>query len=181
MPPHELRLKVGIIVILLRNVKLDEGLANGTRLIIRHLSANVIQAEIVTGDEGKRGRLVCIPRLTMTVKPGEDDLPFTFTRRQFPIRPAFAMTINKAQGQTFKYVGLYLPQPVFCHGQFYVGLSRSGDPNNVWVMIAHPRLPGAPEEDRVTYTYNIVYREVFDGLASRAAIIDGPIIDLMEI
>ena len=93
MLPHKFRLKVGIIVILLRNINLDEGLANGTRLIIRHLSANVIQAEIVTGDARTRGRLVCIPRLSMTVNPGEDDLPFTFNRCQFPIRPAFVMLL----------------------------------------------------------------------------------------
>jgi ATP-dependent DNA helicase PIF1 len=34
------------------------------------------------------------------------------------VRPAFAMTINKSQGQTFKKIALYLPSPVFAHGQF---------------------------------------------------------------
>ena len=33
--------------------------------------------------------------------------------RQFPVRVAFAMTINKAQGQTLQRVGVYLPQPCF--------------------------------------------------------------------
>ncbi|RCV16041.1 hypothetical protein SETIT_3G105700v2 [Setaria italica] len=41
-----------------------------------------------------------------------------------PIRPSFAMTINKAQGQTIPNVGIYLPEPVFSHGQIYVALSR---------------------------------------------------------
>jgi ATP-dependent DNA helicase PIF1 len=43
-------------------------------------------------------------------------MPFTLRRRQFPVRPAFAMTINKAQGQTLKMVGIFLPKPVFTHG-----------------------------------------------------------------
>lgn len=32
------------------------------------------------------------------------------------------MTINKAQGQTIPFVGVYLPQNVFSHGQLYVAL-----------------------------------------------------------
>ena len=37
---------------------------------------------------------------------------------------AFAMTINKSQGQSVKYVGLEFRLSVFTHGQFYVAFSR---------------------------------------------------------
>ena len=64
-----------------------------------------------------------IPRIPLC--PSEDDvLPFTFKRKQFPIRLSFAMTIKKAQGQTIPTVSVYLPQPIFSHGQLYVALSR---------------------------------------------------------
>ena len=43
----------------------------------------------------------------------EHDLPVTLKRLQFPVLLAFAMTINKSQGQTFDRVGIYLPEPVF--------------------------------------------------------------------
>ena len=46
-------------------------------------------------------------------------------RNQFPLIPAFAMTINKSQGQSFKNVGISLANPVFSHGQLYVALSRT--------------------------------------------------------
>ncbi|KAH7056233.1 hypothetical protein BKA57DRAFT_531925 [Linnemannia elongata] len=39
-------------------------------------------------------------------------MPFKFQRLQFPVQPAFAMTINKSQGQTLDTVGFYLKKPV---------------------------------------------------------------------
>ena len=63
--------------------------------------------------------------------PSDSELPFTFKRIQFPIQPCFAMAINKSQGQSFKRVAVFLPQPLFTHGQLYVAASRVGDPKNI--------------------------------------------------
>jgi ATP-dependent exoDNAse (exonuclease V) alpha subunit len=59
---------------------------------------------------------------------------FKFTRRQFPIRLAFAMTFNKSQGQSVKHVGLDLRRPVFSYGQFYVRVSRVTSVSNLKVI-----------------------------------------------
>ena len=56
----------------------------------------------------------------------DDSQPFALRRRQFPVKLAYAMSINKAQGQTFGLVGVYLPTPCFSHGQLYVAMSRVG-------------------------------------------------------
>ncbi|UYV73536.1 hypothetical protein LAZ67_10004017 [Cordylochernes scorpioides] len=63
-------------------------------------------------------------------------------RRQFPVKPAFVMTINKAQGKTLKRVGIYLPEPVFGHGQLYVAFSRVQHSSDVKIMIKDSALQG---------------------------------------
>jgi len=69
------------------------GLTNGTRLIVVKLMQHIIDVEITTGPD--KGRCVFIPRLSITPSDTER-MPFTLRQRQFPLRPAFAMTINKA-------------------------------------------------------------------------------------
>jgi ATP-dependent exoDNAse (exonuclease V) alpha subunit len=44
------------------------------------------------------------------------------------------MTINKAESQTMKIVSIYLPEPVFTHGQLYVVLSRAIRVNDVSIF-----------------------------------------------
>ena len=91
--------------------------ANGNRVLTRQIHSGVIEAEIVIGCS--MGKVVLIARGNSN--PTDSALPFKFKRRHFPLRPASAMTINKAQGQTLRMAGLYLPtQPwsVVC-GQNY--------------------------------------------------------------
>ncbi len=79
---------------------------------------------------------------------------FQLERRQLPIRVAFAMTINKAQGLTLRRVGVHVEEDVFSHGQLYVAFSRCGDPDNLCVF--GPK----PDKDNAVWIKNVVYREV---------------------
>lgn len=67
------------------------------------------------------------------------------------------MTVNKSQGQTLSRCGIWLPHPLFSHGQLYVAHSRCGDPDGVTVLIQHPPLNG---EEAGTATRNVVYTEL---------------------
>ncbi len=61
---HKLELKVGVPILLLRNLNQSIGLCNGMRLIVKRLGQHVIEAEIIIGNNvGKR---VFIPRIIMS-------------------------------------------------------------------------------------------------------------------
>ncbi|KAI8567731.1 hypothetical protein RHMOL_Rhmol02G0144200 [Rhododendron molle] len=69
------------------------------------------------------GNTVFIPRTPLQSNDPQLYL-VQFTRRQFPVRLCFAITVNKVQGQTLDIVDIYLSQSMFSHGQLYVALSR---------------------------------------------------------
>ncbi|XP_027155620.1 uncharacterized protein LOC113755986 [Coffea eugenioides] len=110
LPPHKLLLKQNCPLILLRNLNPLEGLCNGTRLICRQLLRHTICAEIAFGQH--RGKTIFIPKIPLQTSDSEKN-GIPFIRTQFPVLLCFAMTINKAQGQTLDYVGIYLREPVF--------------------------------------------------------------------
>ncbi|KAG2212474.1 hypothetical protein INT45_013811, partial [Circinella minor] len=154
LPLHNLKLKVGCPIMLLRNLDTANGLCNGTRLIVRSWRQYVLEAEIATGRQV--GTIVLIPRITLT--PSQTQSPIIFKRTQFSIRLAFSMTINKAQGQTFDNVGLYLPEPPFTHGLLYVTMSRVRTPASIRIML-NPNNSTQPDQEGFT-TRNVVYHEV---------------------
>jgi PIF1-like helicase len=74
VPNHELHLKVGTPVMLLRNMDYSMGLCNGTRLVVTRLSTHVLECKILTG--AKTGEKVLIPRMSLT--PSDVRIPFKF-------------------------------------------------------------------------------------------------------
>ncbi|TKW14428.2 hypothetical protein SEVIR_5G168250v4 [Setaria viridis] len=144
-PPHLLKLKIGCPIILLRNIDPANGLCNGTRLVVRGFQRNSIDAEIVLGQHAKKR--VFLPRIPLC--PYDDEMfPFQFKMKQFPIRVSFAMTINKSQGQTIPNVGVYLPSPVFSHGQLYVAMSRATARTNIKILTLPPNAEADEEQTK---------------------------------
>lgn len=92
LPNHELCLKIGVPIMLLRNLNHNLGLYNGARLIVTQLPKRVIEAEIVT--RTNIGNKVLTPQIVLTST--NIKWPFILRRRQFPVRVCFAMTINKS-------------------------------------------------------------------------------------
>ncbi|CAI0386953.1 unnamed protein product [Linum tenue] len=163
VPEHELQLKISTPVILLRNLNPSIGLCNGTRIMITQLGEHVIGGDIIGGSYDKTP--VAIPRIVLNIT--EHRWPFILKRRQFPVRLCYAMTINKSQGQSLDIVGVYLPKPVFSHGQLYVAVSRVRSADGLHILVDNDG------EVPQSYTRNIVYNETFVHLNSTATSVTG--------
>jgi hypothetical protein len=128
LPPHSLYLKIGCPVILIRNINVSAGLCNGTSMIITKLCETHVFAKIPGTTENH-----VLPRVPISTE--DTSLPFNFQRTQLPLKLAFAMTINKSQGQTLDRVGVNLEKEVISHGQLYVAFSRVRNQSSLSVYI----------------------------------------------
>ncbi|KAL6531912.1 hypothetical protein OROMI_028275 [Orobanche minor] len=81
LPNHVIRLKVGCLVMLLRNIDQARGLCNGTRMVVTKLGKQVIEASPISGKEKGQNVLIC----SMIMSPSDfTKFPIRFQRRQFP-------------------------------------------------------------------------------------------------
>ena len=136
---------------LIRNLNANQILINGTRLVVTHLGEYVITAKFIDS-----AKTMLIPRINLT--PSDPTMPFQMMRKQFPIKVAFTITINKVQGQTLQKAGLYLPEPIFSHGQLYVAFSRVRKFSDIYVCIKDTY--GQKVNDDHLITTNIVFKEI---------------------
>jgi DNA helicase Pif1-like protein len=157
VPPADLKLKVGCIASVMRNLSIEDGLVKNARVQVVSLHPNVVRVRLLPqgairarapGTEQTDMPTFYLPRITFELKPRNTN--WTVKRRQFPLRLAYATTFNSCQGLTLDRVVLDLTKPVFAHGQLYTSLSRvrSG---------AHVRILRSPDE-RGLPTSNVVYR-----------------------
>ena len=136
------------------NLNPQNSLVNGTRLVITRCTSHVLAAKAWTPAGVLQQDEVLIPRINFV---GDNDgrMPFKMRRRQFPVAPAFAMTINKSQGQTLSTVGIFMTDQVFSHGQMYVALSRATSERGIKVLNLDTAYVQNPRK-----VQNVVWHEV---------------------
>ena len=115
------------------------------------MHSRVLECEVMVGN--RKGEIVFIPRIPIYDRSNE--FPWTMIRVQFPVRVCFAMTIHKGQGQSMTRVGVYIPRPMFAHGQLYVGLSRA-----VLALGLKVFIDAAKKSEKTNLVKNVVYKEI---------------------
>ena len=126
---------------IIENLKLKEGIPvifttnkwgsyhNGEKAIVEHIDEDSIVVE-------KNGKLVKVDRFefelnrSMVDDKGNLDSEVLCSLKQFPLRPAYAITIHKSQGMSLNRLICNVDH-IFADSQFYVALSRAVDPQEL--------------------------------------------------
>jgi ATP-dependent DNA helicase PIF1 len=152
IPPHQLDLKVGDICILLRNFDREVGLTSNCRVRILQISHHVVRVQTL---DDAYPITASLPRLTFKAQ-----LPygrsFTISRRQFPLKLCYSITVNRSQGCTLSKVVVDTSVEMFSHGALFVALSRIRMARNLAIfclMSALASIPGVTVQ-------NVVYKEL---------------------
>lgn len=127
--PERLILKPGAQVMFSKNDVIAKRWVNGTLGVVVSLGSKTICVKLCHGPQA--GECVSVVRETWEQiryrynrEKGCIKAEVVGTYTQFPLMPAWAVTIHKAQGQTYNHVTVDLGQGAFASGQLYVALSR---------------------------------------------------------
>jgi ATP-dependent DNA helicase PIF1 len=171
VPPHKLILKVGDVCLIMRNLNVDDGVTNNTRVVILKITKRYISCQTI----GSRPVNILLPRIRFNFR-----LPygqsFTMTRLQFPLRRAFCLSIHKSQGQTLQRALIDARGGFFAHGHLYVAMSRVTRYDCIAFFLAHHQFyfsPGyffGPGENmhNKPFLANIVYPEAIQEIQNLA-------------
>lgn len=123
----ELSLKKGAQIMLLNNDTYGRWV-NGTIGRVTGFSINEEDEDVILArlDDGTRVEIqpYTWQIFRFTLKEGELIAEPVGSFTQYPVRPAFAVTIHKSQGKTFSRAVIDVGRGTFAHGQMYVALSR---------------------------------------------------------
>ena len=82
---------------LIRNLDVSQGLCNGTRMQILKMTPENLVCRMLTGPKADAQIKYVIPRVKFEYGQGQYHRGLRFKRTQFPVRPCFAMTVNKVR------------------------------------------------------------------------------------
>lgn len=123
--PSEISLKIGAQVMLLRNLDVQQGHVNGTRGVVDDIDSLGIHIQL------KDDSILLVEKHKQEIKNEKNKVVATI--EQYPLRLAYALTINKSQGLSIDSLIVDLSR-AFAHGQVYVALSRATDIDNLTVI-----------------------------------------------
>ena len=113
---NKLELAIGAQVMLIKNIDTENGLVNGSRGIIVCFNHNYYPVvKFLNGFEKE------IEPISWQFDFNDR---FKITKKQIPLKLAWAISIHKSQGCTLDFVEISIGSSIFAYGQAYVALSR---------------------------------------------------------
>ena len=94
-PPWMLQFVIGAKYMCIRNMDIRRGIVNGTMLKLLHIGNRIAQFQILTGKS--EGSIELFMKVMFTITPEASGLPFSIQRLQFPVIPAYCLSVHKAQ------------------------------------------------------------------------------------
>jgi len=156
-PTYQLELKINDICILLGNYNREDGLTKNTRVRIVNITRKLIKVVTINTDYPI---FALIPRYIFYLKLPYNN-SFKIMRKQFPLRLAYALTMNRSQGQEFEKLLIDLSEAAFTHGHLYVALSRIRLKENLKIFCNQENLMDL--YCGFIVTKNVVYNEILNG------------------
>ena len=154
IPSHELRLKVGALCTVARNLSIENGLVKNARVIIEQLHQYSVVVRLLPFQTSvlpsNNGRTFPFSRINFEFNPQRSN--WTIIRRQLPLRLAYATTFNSGQGLTLDRAVLDLRSPVFAHDQLHTALTRIRERNDGRALFTPDNVLGE--------TINVVSKEL---------------------
>jgi len=152
VPPHELKLAVGDICIVMRNLNKKGGLTNNRRVAVLAIQRFAVKVQTI----GPNPKTFTLPRIRFKFRLPRGS--FEMMRTQFPLRLAYCMTYNKSQGQELQAVLVDLRKPAFSHSHLYVALSRVRHRDGIAAFVSDDDVA----DSEVPFTLNIVYPDLLN-------------------
>ena len=161
-PPHMLKLCVGDICYLMRTLGRKNKLATNKRVRILQFNKVGIKVQTIENDNSP-GEVHYIPRVRFrfTLPYGES---YEVTRTQFPLRLAYAVSINKSQGQQYEDILFDTTHQAFTHGHLYVALSRITKYNRICFFTFKSSVVSENDTEDKILLQNIVYTDLLESI-----------------
>ena len=161
-PPHVLKLCVGDICYLMRTLGRKTKLATNKRVRILEVRKVAVKVQTIENDNSP-GEVHFIPRIRFrfTLPYGES---YEVTRTQFPLRLAYAVSINKSQGQQYEDILFDTTHQAFTHGHLYVALSRITKYNKICFFTFKSSVISNNQDENMVLLQNIVYPDLLESI-----------------
>jgi len=171
--PKTLKLKIGAIVILTRNLNVDTGLVNGTRATVSNINQRRGLIEIQIRDShSETTRKEYIHRIKQKFTYAQSGIDLY--RVQFPLILGWAMTVHRVQGMTLPYAQIYLDETFFENGQAYVALSRVTSLNSLHLISFDAKAIKTSEKVKALYKIESSLSATVPNPASKASNTSNP-------